>query len=1058
MARCTTPATPTVRPDASVARGWTFHRHFEPLRQMKPTLRFGAESAIALLACVVSSPLFALEKKNLLFYAPMDGSLKAAIAKGQAEPLRENQKIQFVEGRQGQGVLTGGPDSEIAYPSAGNIDGVAGSVALWVKPLDWGKDDTWMRFFFRIAGGSSAGGAGVDAGDFAWLYKFFNVSVFWLVQRDMPQRRFFTVGPASGDAGGIARFDWEKGVWGHLIAAWSGNQMSLYVNGQYAGSVYVKDERILRRFAESFVLGGATRRTPPVNDTVLDDVMVLRVPVSPAEAQQICAKGIQAFDDGQSDAPLLQTTAGYLTSSETIRLMGEVIGKRPEALRGWSVSYEIRKVGGQDAVRKGRFQLQGKNRVEEAVEGAAFPVEKYATTCALLDDNETEVARATGEFEKLPRPEWLGNPLGMDPDVPPPWTPLALRENAVSCWGRTYAWDQAPLPVRIVSQGQELLARPVSLTARMEGEPVALKSSSPVIWNAVSASRAEFTSVAALRNLSVLIRGWLDFDGFLWNEIEIRGNGQRVESLVLEIPLRAETAALMHGFPWMCNLTGKTRDFETALSFAPVFWVGNERGGLQLYLHDYFDFSVERINRMFSMKMEEGAANLRVVLVDHPVPFDRPRRYAFGLIATPVKPMPKALREWEMELARKRSLPSNFVPVAEWQKDSTGFNGAYWEQWNRIGANHLGPRGYNVISDNTLKDLKAWFQPLGIKPWIYWAMNSVWCGDPVLKAFGAEWGGNFTEPASTHPYAAITPDRELPSGRDYSVWLIWKLIHENPELADAISGFYWDCAQAGWNDSNIFTALGTRELQRRLFRAIKKERPALRIMNHQSGSADMAQLAFADWYLTGEHLADALRLHGKPNYHEILNLDVMRAEYLGAKFGIPTVFLPNLTRAFGGDEKQVKAILGPEGVPAAEHLLGLLWCHDVIPYPAWINTGPFGRAARAKDVFGWDQETQFFGYWENGRLLRLKANRSPVVASLFLRKDRALFVVMNDTDEDAKVELSPDWRALNIPPCQTLKDAYAEQSADADAMTVKINNQTAKLVVPRRNFRVLVAR
>jgi len=230
----------------------------------------------------------------------------------------------------------------------------------------------------------------------------------------------------------------------------------------------------------------------------------------------------------------------------------------------------------------------------------------------------------------------------------------------------------------------------------------------------------------------------------------------------------------------------------------------------------------------------------------------------------------------------------------------------------------------------------------------------------------------------------------------------------------------------------------------------------------------MAQLSFADLLVTGEHLTDELRMSGKANYQQILSLDIMRAEYAGAKFGIPVIFLPEVVRAFMEDETRVKTIMGPEGIPAAEHLLGLLWTHDVIPYHAYINTGPFCRAARVKEAFGWDRKTRFQGYWENDKFLQIKPTRSGVVASLFLRQDRALFVVMNDTDEDAAVELSPNWGALGLPPCQALVDAYAEQSAEAGAapqtrtavipIVLDGATNTATFTVGRRNFRALAAR
>src|ERR1044071_10435426 len=105
--------------------------------------------SVLLLIFGSSSRSDALTEKDLLLYAPFDGTLDAAIAAGDVKPLKSPPQPQFVEGYRGKGLLVGGPDSDVTYATVGNLDMDAGAVAMWVKPVDWSKD-SYGRFFFRV--------------------------------------------------------------------------------------------------------------------------------------------------------------------------------------------------------------------------------------------------------------------------------------------------------------------------------------------------------------------------------------------------------------------------------------------------------------------------------------------------------------------------------------------------------------------------------------------------------------------------------------------------------------------------------------------------------------------------------------------------------------------------------------------------------------------------------------------------------------------------------------------------------------------------------------------
>lgn len=999
----------------------------------------------ACLAVQLSASLTAhgMDKKDILFYAPMDGSADATIAKGRPSSLSTNLNPTFVEGHEGKGYLTGGANSELKYETVGNMDLRAGSVAMWIKPLDWAKSDSYMRHWFRVGDG-----------DFAFLYKFWGESVTWLVQQRRFLQRIYYLRPASCDTGGLIKFDWERGKWSHLIATWSGNQMGLYINGEFDGVIYVPTANILETLGSVFTIGGTSRRDFPTQDTVIDDVMVLRTPVNPTDARRICAEGLRAFEGAQSPitAPSLRASAGYVPSHDKVRLDLSVLGRRPDEIKALTVNYEIRASEKDAPLLAGQLPL-GAIHLTPEVDLKALPIGKYGVRLT-LKNNQQHLAQAECEFEKNPSPEWLGNTIGKGEEVPSPWTPMAVDGNAASCWGRTYAFGKSAFPEQITTQGQALLARPVTLAARM-GRELQTVNTHTFTWDKVTPTRVEFSSISSIGDAKLFVRGWMEFDGFLWFEIKLEPGSEAkkaaLNSLSFEIPLSRKAATLMHG-----PMAGKVRDFECGL--LPFFWAGNEVGGLQISTRDIKDWMLNDRDKMFSLVTTPSEVVVRFQLIDHTVSLDRPFQYTVGLHATPVKPLPKAARSWDMGFCNGKYVNDQYKRLGNF--------GVYWEQWNRIGEGDGAVYGYQVASANTLNDLKQGFHSIGIKPFIYWNQLAVWLGDPVLKTFGGEWRAAYSPGADRR--SNVHPDIELPSARDYLVYGNWKLLKDNPELAKGVRGFYLDSTRADWNQDEIFTVLGLRDVQKRFYRMLKQDWPELMVINHQSSSLEMSQLAFTDIYFTGEHLTTNAALIKDLNYYHVLSLDGMRAELGSAQFGVQVMFLPEFVRAVGDDATKLKRIMGPEGVQAAEHLLGMLWVHDVIPYAAYINLDPLMQVQRVKQAFGWDENTRFVGYWNAQKLVSLKAHQEPVVVSVFLRKGKALFVIMNNSDEESLVEMVPNWKELDVKTPQELVDAYAEQAlkgdtADAPAQQQKtaaipVSNGTASVLVKARNFRALVAR
>lgn len=985
-----------------------------------------------------------LTKPNVLFYAPFDGTFDAQVAKGGTK-LDAPTKAGFVEGHSGQAVLVGGPGSELNYLTEGNFDLNAGTLAMWVKPIGWGKADTYSRFYFRL---HEATVTKNDTGNFIWLYKPFIYPVNWLVQQEGYRRTFYSNMPTSGDLGGKVKFELLDGQWGHLIATWAGNQTALYANGQLVGATYVPTPRLIDQPAETFIIGGQNRRDNGVQDTAIDDVLILNQPVAPAEAKAIYEKGLAAIPSAATDesAPFFSVRASHQLRENKIAFITELVGWTTNDLADASYQYEVQDPKTAKALWSDRVVATGL-RQRFLVDAPAVPIGSCPVRVQLMKGDRL-VSTVKTSLEVSAKPEWLGNQMGVVKSVPSPWEPLCRRENTITCWGREYSWKQGAWPAQIISQGRKMLSRPISLMATVDGELRAIDNA-PIQWNSISPLRADFTVKGKLGEIPVTIKGYLEYDGFLWQDIMIGESSSTgtLDQLVLEIPMCRAAATLMTTDFSIQPSSGAVIPFSSNLGCVPVVWLGNERGGLQWSAQDFKDWNLRNKRQMMTVKPDNEETLLQFTFIDTPTELKGvPLQYSFGLQATPVKPLPSDWRAWELELLRGCTWDLNALPDNERSART-------WTQWAAREGQRDSPYGYLVANPNTFV-LYTRLNAKNLFPYIYWNSGAIWSGDDVLQTF-ADWG---EYQPNAYEYTSVPMRRSNPDMRDYMVWRCNQLFEDNPRLVDMVSGYYLDCAQAVWDNDELYSLLGTRDFQRRAYLSVKAKWPQIKFFNHQSGTPTMSQLAFADLMVTGEHFACDSNLIADLNYYHVLTLEKLRAEYLGSAFGIPMVFLPEISRTVEGDEAKVKSVLGPQGIPAVEHLVGMLWVHD-IPYTRdCVNGLPMLQAYRVKMAFGWDADTVFKGYWENADCVTAKADKSPVVTSLFLHKGRALFVIMNNSDEEARVTLKPNWNRLDIAVPATLVDAYAEKGNPPSTMAAPVVDGEAALVVKARNFRALVAR
>jgi len=152
-----------------------------------------------------------------------------------------------------------------------------------------------------------------------------------------------------------------------------------------------------------------------------------------------------------------------------------------------------------------------------------------------------------------------------------------LRKTVVECLLKEVTFRNTLFPAEILSNGQELLARPVGLRVTHGGQEKLLTTGR---FRITSQDRRQacWETTAEDSNVTVRVNGRIEFDGFTWMDITLLRSesfgGQAlasgtVDRVAIEIPLRKECATL--------RTIGGTDLPDTERGY----WFGNEKAGLQ---------------------------------------------------------------------------------------------------------------------------------------------------------------------------------------------------------------------------------------------------------------------------------------------------------------------------------------------------------------------------------------------------------------------------------------------------------------------------------------------
>ncbi len=905
-----------------------------------------------------------------------DGTLDAQ-ATGNGVPVKIEGTPEYRPGKVGQALLCGEGGTLAYYASAGSVRAAAGTIEMWVCPLDWtGKEDEFHVFFEALNPG--------------WLvfYRYYQGGLLTLMGVDS--------GHYTAAAG--PQINWKPGEWHHLAGTWRARRLEVYVDGQRAG---VADAALVpEKLADTFRLGDHPWHVARKRQTLVDEVKLYSAPLD-ADSIANAAK-LQPIQW----KPQLIVDAKVDPGKGLMHVKVDAAGLVGELGAGRTARVELLPKGQDKPVSQ-----MGVTAFTADVAGGDLglkdvPQGAYELRTVLLDANGAEVARTQSPFIKPGPPVWSGNKLGISDKVLPPWTPLvASRDTSlVRCWGRSYEYAELLRQAR--SGGEDLLSGPMKLEAVVGGKTLEITGSSRV----ADANDAICTLTGTADNgaLRAAVKHVVEFDGFTWTDLSLQAaQPVKVDELRLTWRMPRSQATLMNAdaMSWTRNPAGAISAEGWTSPFVPYFWLGNEDRGLGWYAESKQHWVMSQERPTIEVKPEGDEVVVTIRLLAAPTEITGKLDYGFGMMATPVRPYPPDALRWRM---------------------TPGVNPTFdivWPNGNMKWYGHPEP-----IDPVAFTERVKQAHDRGIKTVPYVNLNYVSAGVPEWVYYGSAWAD---------PHRVVTPSDvaqmghasmgTCPASRDWQDYILYR-INEAVERF-GIDGIYIDCwgpspcqAQGcGYTDAAgkmqpIHPIRAYREIIRRVYTLFHERRPDPLMMVHMSSEVDMPMLSFTDTILDGEQFRPQ---DIGSDYLNVLPPDKFRAEFLGRNMGPVEFFLPEFR--------------GEDAVAGTPNLAAYLLLHGIQPWPIWSDGKAWNKLFEALDAFG-IADAKFLPYWQS----RSWAERPPDLVSVYLRDGKALLVDVNTMPVEGQAHLTLDLKRLEMKSLSLATDVFTGEALKLEGNVLTI--------------------
>lgn len=617
-----------------------------------------------------------------------------------------------------------------------------------------------------------------------------------------------------------------------------------------------------------------------------------------------------------------------------------------------------------------------------------FAAGKYTVKFECVGADGKAVVSKDSSFTKedlAAKYEWWHTKRGSIEKVIAPWTPVTLKGRTLGVWGREMEIGAAGLPVRVATQGREILAAPAKLVATLaDGRELAADGAK--IKTRFDQDHRKIVEVKSrLGDIAVSSEVRAEFDGMYKVTMTLTPKGPTaVKSLRIVLPYTEAMAEYIHactaeirsgywygftpagsGRVWDCRSLGdKTMRVG---SFIPYVWLGSTKGGLCWFADsDQGWIPNDQTPAIEIQRNAKGQVDLVFNLVSADAMLDAPRTITFGLQASPVKAMHSGWREdkwWCGDTFRQYAHEQNLIFA------SVPF----------VLPNYL-EKSKAIVEAQHKAGLSAVPYFIHVQLPGYLA--------PEMNTFAEQW--------------KATVDNALCYGGSLNDYMVhnWSKFAEQT----GIDGYYIDnlCPLACDNiehgcgyklpDGRVqpsFAMFGTREYFLRSRAAFLEQRGACKLVLHMTNNQIIPWVGAADLAYDGEH--HVIYPEMKKDFMDFWSLERLRVDFPG-QWGTAVNFM----HEYQGDWDQVEL----HRVMRAYFATVML--HDALPTGNHNGHAQNLMEMRAKFGIGAD-DVRFLSYWDE---TGITTGNKDIKLAGWLRPGKLLLLVSNFGEKQpAKVTL-----------------------------------------------------
>lgn len=686
-----------------------------------------------------------------------------------------------------------------------------------------------------------------------------------------------------------------------------------------------------------------------------------------------------------------------------------------------------------------------------------LPVGDYTYKAQFLDKNNTPSGNAFLQwYRKSPSPTaWDNNKIGIYPGfVPKPWKAMEYQNNTIITMMQKYRFNGTLLPSEFTANGHQILTSPCRIRINgkyLEKGTVKLLEKKP--------DYLRLQTEAIQDQIKIICDIKAEFDGMLWFDLSINGKKVKVYDFIVEIPLKKEFAEQVHSNDGDTHtaLFGATglippKGWHKNLYKKPAFWVGSDFAGFAWYAENLKGWKNKDKNKSVEIIPGKTATIVKLNVIDRDVNLNGLRKLSFGFHGTPVKKADtsprsnRMLREWGW------SYMTHYFNYLDGGKEF--FDKNYWENQKNRYAEKKANRFFLYIASNGAGP----YNP----EWAYWGKE--WTSRP-MGDYIIEY--NIKDIIARNKWVWTYSCLNSKSFREFYIWQLNNVLRD--KKID-IQNLYYDlvgprmCNNSdhgcGWYDDDGLLwptqqISGSRDFHKRIVMLTQKILPDCKHLYHVTGQPVVPAVhSFCDGIVEGETSFGQM-LPEKETYFGIIEPKMFRAGYTGEKWGYPTIFIPQLQRSayFSRPDKTKywKMENAPEKyVRAATHFLGYALTHDISLWYAEkvldVVYDPLWKK-QAKFMDKWDDKVEFIPYWRKNNPFKVESNTPQrVFMSAYKKNNKAMLVVMNDTNLDQKVKISID-------PQKLLNQKNISHIEDEKGVIIPSKNSFTG-IIPRQVFKI----